>query len=534
MLVTKKPLLETGYFSGLTKAYLENNELLKPFYHLNFSIPNFEKAILSREFSQAQRDDLYEVLHQQHSSFFTKNPSLESTLNLIKEVNTFTITTGHQICLATGPLYFIYKIASAIHLCRKLKQHYPAYNFVPIYWMATEDHDFEEINHIHLFNKKMSWDIDPKGATGRIPTTGINTFFDEINSILENRIEEISLFEPIRQAYLQNQNLAEATREVVLHLFANEGLMVLDADHKTLKNNFKEIIKKDIFNQISNHQVSSTIEGLVATNLIKEDKIQVKPRAINFFYLTDQFRNRIVYENNLYKVIDTDISFTEEAFKAEIDLYPERFSPNVIMRPLYQEFILPNLCYIGGAGELSYWFELKSTFDAHNVYFPILALRNSFLWVDKNQKEKLASLGIEINDIFESVDVLTIKVLKKLGAMEIQFHEEKHLAHGLFEALKTKINKVDVTLGASVDAELQKLLKSLELLENKANKAQKIKHEISINQIKKIKENLFPGNGLQERYENIIWLNMKFGDDVISKLIHLSNIEENNFNIISL
>lgn len=533
MKVTTIPLLETGYFGGLTKAYLNNEESLSSFYNHYFDLENFEKAIEERMHFDTDRAKLSEVLREQHVSFFEELPGLEANINLLNDKHTFTVTTGHQICLATGPLYFIYKIASAIHLCRKLKVKYPSYNFIPVYWMATEDHDFEEINHIHLFNKKISWNIATQGATGRIQMSDIQPFLNEIREIIGDKISETNAFEAVLKAYENNTNLAEATRSLVLRLFGDKGLLVLDADHASLKQSFKDIIKKDIIEQVSFEAVSSTITQLVSLNLIKEEKIQVKPRNINFFYLKDNLRNRIILQDGVYSVKETAITFTAQQLLQEIEEFPERFSPNVIMRPVYQERILPNLVYIGGAGELSYWFELKKVFEAHQVFFPMLALRNSFLWIDSKQAEKLMQLGIANSEIFESVDVLTAKILKHIGIAELQFGDEQVMVSTLFDQLKTKISAVDSTLGATVEAEKHKVLKSLEVLEQKTAKAQKNKHEISLNQLKKIKENLFPEGGLQERYENILWLNMKFGNDLIEQLIELASIDKKEFIIIT-
>jgi bacillithiol biosynthesis cysteine-adding enzyme BshC len=533
MNITKVPLLNTGYFSGLTKAYIANDANLKAFYNHYFDIENFEKAIEERKKFEVNRVHLFEVLHEQHSPFYKDLPTLAGTVASIKENNTFTITTGHQICLATGPLYFIYKIASAINLCGKLKATYPQYNFVPVYWMATEDHDFEEINHLHLFSKKIVWDIASEGATGRISTKEINPFLNELKAVLGDKVNDINYFQDVLNAYQNNTNLADATRALVLHLFGDRGLLVIDADHNTLKQDFKEIIKKDILHQISFKEVTHTIKNLVETNIIKEEKIQVKPRAINFFYLKDKLRKRISLEEHTYKVLDTDITFTEAQLLQEIDEFPERFSPNVIMRPVYQEYILPNLVYIGGAGELSYWFELKGVFDAHEFFFPMLALRNSFLWIDQKQADKLKQFDIQINEIFKPIEQLSEQVLKVIGFKEPSLSKDKELANQLFESMKENIISIDQTLVNSVEGERQKLIKSIEVLEQKLIKAQKLKHETSLNQIKKIKEQLFPEGGLQERFDNILWLNLKFGKEVINQIIELAHVESMEFTIVS-
>jgi bacillithiol biosynthesis cysteine-adding enzyme BshC len=525
MQVSEIPLLETGYIGGLTRLYLQENEALRNFYSYPFSFKGLEQAIKNRQQHEPDRQLLYEVLHAQHKPYFHDFPALSQSVERLLKHTTFTITTGHQLCTATGPLYVIYKIASVINLCKKMASRHPSYSFVPVFWMASEDHDFEEINHINLFNKKITWQTTEQGSTGRLPTKDSLPFFHSLREILGPLINDTELFEMIERAYLNNTSLANASREMILHLFAGEDLLVLDADDQQLKNSFKQVIKNDIAEKISFHQVSQTIDNMVASGLVKEEKIQVKPREINFFYLKDQLRKRIVWEHHQYKVMETDIVFDEAALHQEINQFPERFSPNVVMRPVYQEFILPNICYVGGAGELSYWFELKSSFEAHQVFFPVLALRKSFLWIDRKQADKLSSLQISSEELFRPAEELVQKILHNAGVTALDLENEKALAHTLFEALKHKISAIDVTLEASAGVEYQKLLKSIEMLEHKAEKAQKNKHEISINQLKKIKETLFPEGGLQERYDNILWLNAKFGKGLIQQIISLSDIE---------
>lgn len=534
MKLSHVPLLETGYFSGLTGLYLQGAEELREFYNLPFSINNFSQAITAREKIPINRQLLYEVLRHQHANYFVAYPELLSAINAIPSKQTYTITTGHQLCTATGPLYMIYKIASAINLCRQLQAELGTYRFIPVFWMASEDHDFEEINHIHLFNKKIEWQTSTQGATGRIGNEGLQPFFDLLKQTIGHSISNIDLYQIIEEAYTKHQTLSDATRDMLLNIFGKEGLLVLDADDIALKNSFKQIVKEDMINQCSFTEVNKSIHSLVTSGLIKEDKIQVKPREINFFYMKEHLRKRIVVEHELYKVLDTDIAFDKNSLINEIDQFPERFSPNVVMRPVYQEFILPNLCYIGGAGELSYWLELKSTFDAHHVFYPMLALRKSLLWVDHKQAEKLSSLNISVAELFQSAESLVESLLNKLGVNAIDFSAEKNAAYNMFEALKNNISKIDATLVASVGVEQQKLIKSIEMLEHKAEKAQKNKHEISINQIKKIKENLFPAGGLQERNENILWLNLKYGKGLIQQIIDLCQLDDACLTIVTL
>jgi bacillithiol biosynthesis cysteine-adding enzyme BshC len=372
-------LLDTGYFGGLTNAYLNNDQRLTPFYNHYFEAENFEKAIEERINFETNSLTLAKVLDEQHAPYYSTFPYLENVVASLKDKHTFTITTGHQLCLATGPLYFIYKIASAINLSRKLKLKYPQYNFVPVYWMASEDHDFEEINHINLFNKKITWNAATSGATGRISNSGIETFLNDIKEILGDKINSTNLIDIIHDAYQKHSNLAEATRYLVLHLFAEHKLLVLNADNKLLKNEFKEIIKEDILGQVSNKAVLESINQIVSTGLVKEEKIQVKPRDINFFYLKDKLRKRITLEDQIYKVLDTEITFTEAQLLQEIDAFPEKGTVRQLMMMISAYYFerlqkrRPNLVIP------FYRLFIQSTPDPENVYKSMDVLINPLM-----------------------------------------------------------------------------------------------------------------------------------------------------------
>ena len=523
MKISSIPYAQTGYFSSLVHQFLNNDKKLSPFINEPFTHQGIENALKERAAKKLDRTVLHQVLSEQHKNYSKEHNRVAENIELLKLENTFTITTGHQICLASGPLYFIYKLASAINLCQQLAAKYPQYNFVPIYWMATEDHDFEEINHIHLFNKKVEWLSSESGATGKISTTGIESFFTEIEQLLGEKAAVLPFYKQFKLNYTQHATLAEATRAMVMGLFGSYGLLTIDADNAELKHLFKSIIVDDITQQHSFNLVEQTSVKMTEQLGIPADKIQVKPRPINFFYLENQSRKRIVKEHNKYQVLNTEITFTEEALKAEINQHPERFSPNVIMRPVYQECILPNLAYIGGGGELAYWFELKEVFDYYKVFYPILILRNSFLWMDKKQVKQLHQFNLEVADVFKPLEQLIEKIMQHLGVEVIDLEKQVTELNAVYEQIKKLATTIDSTLVASADAAKTKAKKGIEHLTAKLNKAQKAKHEVAINQIKRIKENLFPHNGLQERYDNILWLQSKFGNDVIDELVKAAN-----------
>ncbi|MCU0443813.1 MAG: bacillithiol biosynthesis cysteine-adding enzyme BshC [Microscillaceae bacterium] len=488
---------QTNAFSTLFLDYIQGNEKLKPFYGLYPNPQNFRPQIDSKKkstigVSSHTRQILQKSLIRQYQNIAHKpSPQIE----LLTNPSTFTVTTGHQLSLFTGPLYFIFKIITTINLANELKKLYPEYNFVPVYWMASEDHDFAEINHFHLFGKTLTWLTEQKGAVGRFKTEGIAQIFAELN-------DKLPIFE---QAYLQNNNLAEATRYLVNELFGKYGLVCIDGDDRELKSLFAEVMHKELFS----NNAKTAFELVKQSSQLLENqgfKTQVTPREINFFYLENGLRERIVVDesNQKFAVLNTSLQFTSQELEKIIAESPEKFSPNVILRPLYQEYILPNLAYIGGPGELAYWLQLKGVFDNYRVPFPILMPRNFGMIVNKPNLKKITKLGIEIQDLFLNELALKEKFVQANSQNQVDLTAQTAQITTAFEQISQQANLIDKTLEGFVGAELQKNLKSVENIEKRLKKAEEQKLETEIKQLLGLKEKLFPQGELQERYDNFL------------------------------
>jgi bacillithiol biosynthesis cysteine-adding enzyme BshC len=480
---------ETGQFSSLFLDYIGGNKRVQPFYHLFPSIENFEKQLKNKKFSDEKRKNLNLALTKQHEGFKT-SAALAKNLSFLLEKNTFTITTGHQLNLFTGPLYFIYKIISVINTAEVLNQKYKDSHFVPVYWMNSEDHDFAEINHFNLFGKNYVWETGQTGPAGRFKTEGLDQLFQSIP-------EKLPLME---EAYLKHKTLAEAHRYLVNELFGKYGLVILNSDDKLLKSEFKEVMKDELVSQTSFKLVNETNEALEKETY----DVQVKPREINLFYLEDGIRERIVKEGETYKVLNTDLAFTKDQLFSLIDKNPEKISPNVVTRPLFQETILPNLAYTGGPGELIYWLQYKKVFEHYHIEFPILMPRNFILVISKNISKKIAKLDIPLKDLFLPQDRLKSRFIEIKKDKDLDLIGEEQQINELFEKLSVKISLVDKSLEGFVLAERQKALKILEGIEKKVRKAYEDKLKIEIEQLSVGKSKLFPGDGLQERTDNFL------------------------------
>lgn len=519
---------ETNSFSPAIIRYLENDPNLDQFRAFAPTIDGFSKLIAAKK-DVCNRQVLVDVLKSQYQRVNgLVSDAVNQNINLLSNKNTFTVTTGHQLNLFTGPLYFIFKIVNAINLAKELKSQFPQHEFVPVYWMATEDHDFAEINHTYIAGKKVSWDTEASGATGRMTITAFEKTIRDYTGTLGISDEAKALATLITNAYQQGSTLADATRSFVNSLFSNYGLVIIDADDAQLKREFSPIITDDIINQHSYKNISETSKKLHDLGI----ESQVNPREINFFYLQDGLRERIVFENDVYEVLNTEIRFSADELKNEIESHPERFSPNVVMRPLYQEVILPNIAYIGGGAEIVYWLQLKQNFDHYNIDFPVLLLRNSAMITSKNLVSKLSRLDLGFPDIFKDTESLRKEWVFDHTAHKLDLDDEWKDISAVFDRIKTRTSKIDPTLSPSSEAVKARLHKAFNNLETKLIKAEKRNFADALSQIESIKTKLFPKGGLQERTENFGLFYVRYGEDFISMLVEYLKPLDQKFTIL--
>ncbi len=509
------PYAETGYFSQLICDYLSEKETVKPFYGLFPKENNFATQLASKKssFTVRSRTLLVERLKEQYKKVEISEATRTNIESLSKE-NTFTITTGHQLNLFTGPLYFLYKIFSVINLSEALNNKHKEQHFVPVYWMATEDHDFNEINYFNLNGKKIRWGRNNGGAVGELSTDGLDKVLDVFRKELgkgEHSAKLISLFS---EAYINHNNLAEATRYLANELFKVYGLIIVDGNDAGLKSAFTQYAEKEFTEQLSFKKVTETTKRLTKMGY----PAQVYPREINLFYLQQGLRERIIEQDGRYHINETQQSFSLEEIKKELNDHPERFSPNALLRPLYQEVVLPNLCYVGGGGELAYWLQLKDYFKAVEVSFPIVLLRNSVLMVSEKLSEKLKKLDITINQLFLSQHDLKNLHTKRVSEINIDFSEQRKHLQQQFKYMYTLAKKTDASFLGAVGAQEKKQLKGLDRLEKRLLKAQRRSLADELDRLTIIQDELFPMASLQERTKNFSEFYAFYGLKLLSEL----------------
>ncbi len=523
------PYQQTNYFSKTVTDYLDKNELLRPFYKYPVSLEGIEEAIEARKQFPQNRKVLVEELNKQYADLSISEKT-SNNIQLLAEENTFTITTAHQPNIFTGPLYFIYKILHAVKLAESLSRQFSQYNFVPVYYMGSEDADLDELNHIKINGQEYKWNTKQTGAVGRMK---VDKAFIELIDKIEGQIgvekygEELtSIF---KASYRINATIQQATLELVNALFSEFGLVVLNPDNAELKRVFNPVVKKELTQQFSHKVVRQTLQQLG-----QHYKVQAGGREINLFYLIDDRRERIEVRNGKFLIQNTELAFTEEEMLKEVDAHPERFSGNVILRGVFQETVLPNIAFIGGGGELAYWLELKDVFDAVNVPYPVLILRNSFLLIEPFEKERINKLGFELKDIFLPKQDLLNKVVKRDTSKQLTLTKETEQAKTFYQYLKNIAGEIDTTLQHHIDALETKAVKKLVELEKKMLRAERRKFQAEERQIHKLKDHLFPNNSLQERTENVSSFYARFGKELLQILYKNSPALEQEFTLLVL
>ena len=526
------PFVDTGYFSDLMCDYLTDKKELQSFHS---GIPSFENLyqqalIKKKAYPPEIRKTLCKSIRQQYSEMET-GTAVVKNLQLLENENTLTVTTGHQLCLMTGPLYFIYKIVSTLKLCRQLKEKYPDLNFVPMYWMATEDHDFEEISAFIFRGKKFQWNTESGGAVGKINTDSLKPLLDLFKQELGSHFNAKTLKSIIEKSYGSGKNLSMATRIFVNALFETYGLLIIDADDAALKSHFIPYLREELKEQSCEQKVLSQIASL-KKEYTPHYKPQVNPRNLHLFFLEESKRHRLVKDENGFSWEGKDGIISSEEIMKSLEKSPEKFSPNVLLRPLYQEVILPNIAYIGGGGELAYWLELKSFFDSQKIPFPILILRNAALLISEKNARKVNKLQLELKDLFLKRNALINKKVRQISNIDLDLSSFKKILETQFDELETLIRQTDASFEGAVKAQKTKQFKGIDHLEERLLKAQKVKLKDQVERLALLHEQLFPGGKLQERIEGFGDFYLEHGNSFIDFLVETFEPLSGQFSIL--
>jgi len=502
--------------------YQLQNQKLAKFIKYAPDDEGLTQAIKDRKANKINRSLIYEVVNDQYSKF-TSSEKQRSNIEALLSEDAFTVITAHQPIILGGPAYYFYKICSTIHLCEHLSKEHPDKTFVPVFINGSEDHDFEEVNKLQLFGKSLTWDTNQHGPVGKFTTNNLDNLIQSVSDILGDSDLSKGLSASFAKALDNAKDYNDFVFNWLNDIFDETGLLVINMDNKKLKQNFIPILKKELLERKSESIVLETQNELHKLNF----KPQAFARDINLFYMASQSRERIIYEDGLYKIHNTNLAFSEADMMTEVENHPERFSPNVVLRPIFQEFTLPNIAYIGGGGEIAYWLERKSQFEYFGVFYPVLIRRNSVMLITKSVQKSMAKLGMTEDELLLDEDAAVSLYLKKSSDTDFELDAETTKITEIFYAIAEKAKAIDPTLEHFVIGEATKIIKATESIEGRLKRSLKQKEEVSVNQIKNIKSKLFPDHGLQERKESLLQYLVSEDKDFLNELIaHLNPLQK--------
>lgn len=489
---------QTKAFTDLIEAYANDDVRFKEFITEFPNEQGVKLALDKKRKGSVNRELLVKVLREQYAQSRIESKSIDKLLDR----NCFSVCTAHQPNIFSGYLYSIYKIVHAIKLAQSLEKKLDE-SFVPVFFIGSEDHDIEEIGAFLFADKKHQWSPTQLGACGRMSTDSLQSIRDEVLSALG--IDMAWLKKIVEQAYDGKRNLTEATRFFYHQLFGDHGLIILDADHPELKKIFLPVVEEELEKNISSSLVQAQIE-----KLSKHFKIQVEAREINLFYLDDKKRERIIESK------DGSIVLNDGSEIQMSDITARHYSPNVILRPLYQEMILPNIAFVGGGSEVAYWMELKSLFDHFKISFPIIFQRNSVALLSRKAGQKMRALGIA--NSFDSKD----QVLKAKSVERAEYQDlEKQLENirKSYELATNAAQSISPSLKVSAEAQIAKIEKLHKRLLQKYRAHLKRQETDISDAMDVIHSELKPGDKLQERRDNYLTLCDRFGVNIIDTLL---------------
>jgi len=462
-----------------------------------------------------------DIIRKQYSNF-TDDNSFEAILNIHnfnKSKKIFTVTCAHQPILFGGPLYVLLKIVDCISICRELNKQYPEHCFLPIFYIGAEDHDSDEISKVSVFNQSLFWEHNHKSASG---FWALDEHFNQVKNELFSKLNNTAfgkeIIEIIQQSFNEN-NYGISYQSFIHKVFGRYGLLTFLPNDDWVKKEMKSIFLDELSQQTSFTIVSASNERL--KNCID---IQANPREINLFYSDVSARNRIEKNHHTFNVLNREIQFDADEMPMFIDNNYEKLSPNVILRPLMQEKLLNNILFIGGGAEISYWLQLKKLFEHYHLDFPMLMRRSSVLMIEDNSITKLKKVNIELDFFLENIQKIEQAFIQKNKDAHNDIDAEMQTIKTQLNQIQQKAKNIDESMLSSVEAEMVKVIKSLQGLSSKIEKIEKNKNEISLHQLRNIREKLLPNNILHERKDSWIQYLANYGFEWISYLIEHQNV----------
>lgn len=487
------------------------------------------------------REQLAAILKEQNLSYGCGAQTVGNIQNLIQD-RACAVVTGQQVGLFSGPLYTIFKALTAIKLAESLNQTGLGC-FVPVFWLASDDHDFEEINHVTLLDKENQIeDIKYKEHSANLKTpvseivllAEISNCIQQLNDLTHDSEFKGEILSQLGAAYQPGRSFVEAFAQWMTRLFKSYGLIFIDAAHPDLKDLGKDVFYTEIAqNSPSTQSALETSQKLTQKNY--HTQIQLHEGISNLFLVEDE-RDSIQFRNNEYNIKGKPQTFNKDELLQLLEKQPHKFSPNVLLRPLYQDRLLPTVAYVGGLSEVAYFAQMKDVYESFNLPMPIIYPRKSLTLIEKNVDKTINTYNMNIQDIWLNADEKINELAKdKLPeSLDRAFQATaSHLDKDLTD-IKREMLAFEPTLEKSADLTIGKIHHQMSLLEKKILKASKKHNVILTRRIHLAKNSLYPNQHLQERVFNITPFLIKYGLGLMDRLYKSIDIKHHDHQLFKL
>lgn len=465
------------YLKGLPLDYRINFDRVSSYFDKDYRKIKLEKRKIS--------DDVMSKI-ESYSKEIEAPSAVFENIEALKEAPI--VCTGQQPCLLTGPLFVIYKAATAVILADKLKA-------VPVFWNASEDDDVSEVNHIWVLNsqvQKISLELESR------PFSKIVLKKEDIQYVI-NQLEALTPPTEFRSEILGivrkcSQSFSEAFSRTLTTLFSDHGLIVVEP--KIFGDAVIPVYQKFIEYPTEATQLVNEAGASLETQGYKRQMHKTE-NSCSFYLLFEDKRHTVVYDEGFHAHGET---FTKRELLELLDEHPECFSSTVVSRPLVQDFLFSTLAYCAGPGEISYFAQMKEVYTFFKVAMPYIIPRYGATFMEKKVQKVLDKYSLDMIDL-ETPD----RILKTLARADISefFSNRRGEVMKPLQRIEEYIQSVDVNLEKASKASSARILKELAALEEKAASSVKKQNSLAEAQISKASANVFPNRMLQERVLNI-------------------------------
>ncbi len=512
-------------FNDLYLDYLYNFEKVQSFYKQDFRDTSLYREKFA-EISGSQRlhrNLLPEILSEQYNGIDISK-STESNIALLGKDKTIAVVTGQQLSIFGGPLYTIYKTITAIKLCRQLRDSYDDFNFVPVFWLEGNDHDFDEVSYVNILDKTNNFKTitynDGKDEETNRGSVGNISFGENFQQVIDEFLADMrdsefkeELAGYIKDFYKVGTDFKTAFRKLLNKLFGEYGLVIFDPQDSKIKKMLRPVYQKEI----ENFQFHTDNAIQRSADLEENYHAQVKVRPINLFITEGTGRYVLEPDEAGFRLRNKRVKFTKEELLNRLNEHPEDFSSNVLLRPICQDYILPTGFYVGGPSEIAYFAQVIPLYNYFEVPQPFVYPRASATIIEKNIMKVLEKYNLDFSDILMDEKELKTKVMAELSEINTDngfatVEDEIKLA---MDKLKEMVYAVDPTLVDNAGRTLDKMLQTLSQMKGKVDKAAERKNDTVLNQLDRLRVNLYPNGNYQERVFNYTTFAIKYGNDIV-------------------